>query len=157
MSEKLQNLNIDSLKKQRYAINSNEDLVLEIDIHDINIVSRIKETFPKIDALTEKLSKFSSDGPNIDIEEDMEGAVISLSDYVQVVHNEMCELLDYLFDANIGEVFGSTGNMFSVINGRYRFEIVLDSLLALYDKTITAETKKLNTRISKHTGKYTKK
>ena len=44
--------------------------------------------------------------------------------------------------------------MFDLSNGEFTFEIIIETLFALYEDTINAESKKLAKRIKSHTDKY---
>ena len=64
--------------------------------------------------------------------------------------------MDKLFDANVSETCAPSGTMFDPINGKFRFEHIIDVLSGLYESNMQSEIKKTASRIAKHTDKYTK-
>ena len=45
--------------------------------------------------------------------------------------------------------------MYDVVNGKCRFECIIESLSTLYENNIIEETKNMENRVKKHTEKYT--
>ena len=73
------------------------------------------------------------------------------------VDKAMRETIDYIFDSNVCEVCIDHGSLFDPINGEYRFEYLINSLLPLYEANLQEETKKIQKRMKKHTDKYATK
>ena len=47
--------------------------------------------------------------------------------------------------------------MYDPINGKFRYEHIIDTLSGLYTEDISKGMKKISTRVKKHTDKYTGK
>lgn len=135
-------LNIDSIKKQRFRINGDPDSIIELNLSDLNIHDRLEKGVDKLAEEMSTIANLSDD--DADISEKMKQA-----------NEKMCEWLDYIFDSPISKVFSKGGAMFDPINGMFRYEHILDKLTQLYTDNLNEEYKKLKTRISKHTDKYT--
>ena len=70
----------------------------------------------------------------------------------------MRDILDSLFQSNVSEVCAPTGSLLDPIGGAYRWEIILDSLIDLYNDSIKEEMRKTEdknaARVKAHTSKY---
>ena len=147
-------INLSATRKKRFLIDDDENRVLELNTSDMNIIQRLAEVYDKFGALEEKLGHlgdgFSPDSTDAN---DIKAVASRLKD----VDTEMRNLLDYLFDSNVSEVCAPFGSMYDPIGGMQRYEHIINALIPLYDDTISAETKKIQARVKKHTAKYTKK
>lgn len=154
VKQKVLNIDLSNLSKQKVIVDNDENRVLYIDVADMNVVVRLKEKLDTLQQLQasaiEELATKQSD--------DME-TINTIAKKLKEIDTTMREALDYIFDANVSEVCAPSGNMFDFINGRARYEIVFDALMQLYDDNISAESKKIEKRVNnnKHTQKYVKK
>lgn len=138
-------LDLSVTQKQKYRINGESGRILELNIQDMNMPSRFFETEPKIDEL---LKEWSS----IDTADDEK----SIADKLKELDDVLRTYLDYIFDTNLSEVVAPSGSMFDFINGKFRFEHILEVITNLYQTTIQKETQLMLKNMSKHTGKYQK-
>ena len=113
---------------------------------DINILSRLQDSYPKLDELGTKAMSIPDDSS-------VEDTVAILTE----VDKEMRELLNYIFDSDIADVCAPDGSMFDMFNGEFRFEHIVSTLIGLYEKNIDNEYKLMAKKIKKHTDKYTGK
>lgn len=151
MSE-LKSLDFGAIQKERYAINGNEDMVLELNTHDFLIMERLKEVISRIEEIEKKVT-------NIE-EVKYDDSVEEISNYTEElisINKDLADMIDYLFDSNVCEVINTSGSLFDVYNGQFKFEIIIETLINLYEDTIQAEYKKRKKRMEKHTSKYIKK
>lgn len=144
----LQNIDLSVFRKKQFTIDGDENRILELDTSDLNIVKRIKEFYPKLQKLEEKLQNIP------DFKDDQ---LVDIADFLDDIDSEMRTAVDAIFDSNVCEVCVPNGSMYDPINGRLRYEILIDVLSKLYDENLSAEIKKVNKRVEKHTAKYVKK
>ena len=144
----LQNIDLSVFRKKQFTIDGDENRILELDTSDLNIIKRIKEFYPKLQKLEEKLQNIP------DFKDDQ---FVDIADFLDGIDSEMRTAVDAIFDSNVCEVCVPNGSMYDPINGRLRYEILIDVLSKLYDENLSAEIKKVNKRVEKHTAKYVKK
>ena len=144
----LQNIDLSVFRKKRFTIDDDENRILELDTSDLNVIKRLKEFYPKLKALEEK----TQNAPDF-----RDGELGDIAEFLDDIDHEMRVAVDTIFDSNVCEVCVPNGSMYDPINGRLRYEILIDILSKLYDENLTAEIKKINKRIEKHTAKYVKK
>lgn len=140
------------IKKKKIRINGDDTKILELNISDMGIVSRLNATYPKLMALQDKVSTFGDIDDNMDDQEAMSIAAMQLTE----IDGEMRKLLDELFQSNVSEVCGSDGSMYDPIDGTFRYEHIITALIKLYETNIEEEFKRMKARIEKHTAKYAK-
>lgn len=147
----IQNINLEIFNKKKFTINGDSSRILELDVSDLNIITRIKEQYPVLEKLADKVASISLKEDASDLE-----IVNEASDKLKEVDDEMRESIDKIFDSNVSEICAPSGSMYDPINGKFRYEHIIDTLIKLYDENLTAEVKKIQKRVSKHTAKYTK-
>lgn len=137
------NIDLSAIRKKRFTINGSPDTVLEINTSDFGVIARLEESESKLTELTAKVAGFDEkDG-------------ISLGQKIKEVDQELRKIIDYIFDSNVCEVCVPNGTMIDPIDGKFRWEYVVEILTNLYDSSLNAETKKVTERIKSHTDKYT--
>lgn len=130
------------LRKKSFAIDGDENRVIYLDPSDMGIINRIDVFGKQIDTIIEKLKDVPAD---------------QLGSRIVEVDVEMREAIDKIFDYEVCAVCVPSGTMFDVVDGKFKFEIVVQGLSNVYTNTISTEMKKINDRISSHTQKYIKK
>lgn len=147
-------LDLSNLQKTKITVKDGKDVRdLYLNLSDMNILVRFKEKYSTLQELETKvfstMSEPSEEG-NLD-------SVFELGDTLETVDKEMRECIDYIFDSNVSEVCAPFGSMYDIVDGEMRCEHIISAISALYESNIHEETKKLERRIKKHTGKYVKK
>lgn len=155
--EQMQNdvvdINIGSLKKQRFRINGDNDKILELNTSDIGIITRISELYPKLQKLADKMSAIEMDEPDEDSEK-FKAQLDKVGAQFKEIDKEMREYLDELFDTNVSEICAPFGNMYDLVGGQFRYDSIIDALVPLYESNLAKETKALKERLAKKTAKY---
>lgn len=149
-------ISINGISRKRYRINGDDNKILELNPTDFNIAVRMNEAYPKLTECESKITELSNSADAKDSSENLEG-MSKFADTLSSLNNEMCELIDYIFDSNVSEVCCDGGSMYDLIDGFMRYEIIVDNLVKLYETNLSAEVKKVQRRVKKHTAKYTKK
>ena len=148
----MQNIDLSALNtKQKFMINGDENRVLELDVSDLNIVQRYNEMIQKLNQLEEKVIALTSS------KKDGEDDTMEKVNLFIEIDTEMRECIDFIFDSNVCEVCAPKGSMYDPINGKLRYEVLIDILIALYEGNLKKELKKMEKNVAKHSAKYTKK
>jgi hypothetical protein len=158
-------LDLSDLSKKKIRINGDDSKILEINTSDLGLIMRLNEIEPKLDALADKATKLDDlDVNKFGVEGDDTFSTFATT--LKEIDDEMRDLMDELFKANVSETCASDGSMFDPINGSTRYEIILSALLQLYDDNVKREMElaklddkdvKTINRIHYHTDKYTGK
>lgn len=154
-TDKIINLDLSPIRKKRIAINGDENNILELNTSDLNITSRLSEAYPKLMKLSASLTEFQNSVSNKD--EPTDDDIHNIASEWKRVDNEMRDLVDYIFDADVCAHCATSGSMYDPINGKLRFEWIIDILSDLYEKELKSEFSKTAKRVEKHTGKYVKR
>ena len=137
-------INIDGIKKQRFRINGRPDSIIELNLSDLSIDTRLEKGFKKLQEKMSEISEMPNDAEN-------------LSELLERANKEMCDWVDYIFDSPVSEVLSRGGTMYDPKNGMFRYEHIIDCLTKLYTNNLNSEYKQMKNRISKYTDKYTNK
>ena len=157
MDEKALTLDLSNLQKTKISVKHNDDDIrdLYLNLSDMNIIVRFKEKYKELQELESKA--FSTIGSKPVNTENNAEEILNLADVLSEVDTQMRECIDYIFDSNVSEVCVPFGSMYDIVDGEMRCEHVVDAISALYESNIHKETKKLESKIKKHTDKYVKK
>lgn len=146
-------IDLSALRKKRIRINGDDSKIIELNVSDMGVVTRLQEAYDRLISLANKYnlqeeeSKAEADSDDFDVDKTVET--------LRILDKEMRELIDFIFQANVSEVCASDGTMADPINGQFRFEYIIEKFLAVYDKNFTAEFKKMSRNVKKRTSKYT--
>ena len=149
-------LSLDIIRKKRFRIDGDNNRILELNTSDLNILTRLKEAYPKLVNLADKAFR---ELPNVDDKAEdydfmTDEATTTVIETLKKADTEMRELIDYIFDSNVSEVCAPSGSMYDPINGAFRFEHIIGILSPLYESEVSSEMGKIATRVKKHTDKY---
>lgn len=140
------------IKKKKFRINGDNTKILELNVSDMSIVSRLDESYQKLIDLQNKVTSLAEMNEEANDRELLSSTATKLNE----IDKEMRELLDYIFQSNVSEICGSEGSMYDPIEGTFRYEHIISTLTRLYENNLSAEFAKMKKNISKHTAKYTK-
>lgn len=143
IEDEIIDLNLDGIKRQKFRINGVTGAIIELNLSDIGIVSRLQKGMKELQAAVEKIRNSG------DITEE------NFQDTLDEIDAEMRRVVDYIFDYPVSAVCAKGGTMYDVKDGKMRYEIILDKLTKLYEDNIHDEYEKFKSRIQKHAGKYT--
>ena len=151
-------LDLSLSSRKRFRIDGDDNRVLELNTSDLNLITRLRSAYPQLKDIAQNAFKDLPDAviedENYDFMEDE--ATSKLSEALQDADTKMRTLLDYIFDSNVSELCAPHGSMFDPVNGKLRFEHIIDTLAPLYETDISTEMNKVTANVSKHTAKYTK-
>ena len=139
--------------KKKFRINGDNSKIVELNVSDVNIAIRLKEVYKKLDSMAHKAGSLLVNQEGASTEEELEAVSKALTD----LDTEMRNLVNYLFDYDVCSVCANGMNLYSLVNGEFWFEHVIESLAGLYETNFKNEFSKMSARIHKHTDKYTGK
>ena len=143
------------VEKKKFRINGDFNRMLELNVSDLNVFSRLKTDYPKLDKLLKDAQEKITSIP--DDMEDKGDLLGKIADTLDDIDAQMRTLIDHIFDTNASEICAPSGNMFDPVGGEWRYVRVLDKLTALYTNGLHAEFDKIKANVEKKTSKYTKK
>lgn len=134
-------ISIDGIKRKRFRINGDNDSIVELNLSDLGIITRLEEGLDKLQSEMSKIANLSDED--------------NVSEKLKEIDARMREYVDYIFDYPVSAVCAKHGTMYDPSNGQFRYETIIDGLTKLYADNINSEYKKLQNRVKKHTDKYT--
>lgn len=152
-SHNIVDVQLDIAEKRKFRINNNDSMIVELNTSDMNILSRLADTIPKLEVLQ---NEFETTFDEIDVEDTSNENMADVSAKLKNIDNTMRELVNYIFDSDVCSVVAKDGSMYDPFEGVMRFEIIIDALLGLYGDNLAEERKKLSKEVSKHTADYVK-
>lgn len=153
--EKIIDIDLSATRRKKFRINGDNNRMLELNVADLNIVTRLNEVYPKLEELSRKAATELGEIETTEDGELTRNGLAAASDTLQDIDKGMRELMDYLFDSNVSEICAPDGSMYDLFNGEYRFEHIINVLSGLYETNMQEEHKKLSKRMQLHTSKYT--
>ena len=158
------NINLNITIRKKFTIDGDRSRVIELDTHDLALVTRLTESVRRMDTLKEDWEKLEklADTPTDKLTDDAEideatlKETMDFSDQFALVEAKMRDIVDYIFDCpGLCQTVVGNASVFSPINGMYKFEQIIDVLTGLYEESIEKEAKKINKRkVEAKTSKY---
>lgn len=140
-------LSVDNRKQ--FRINGDDKRIIELDISDIGILNRLRESYPRLQELSTK--GFEADDSGNDESVNLGEFIDSLN----AINDEMISIMDYIFDSKVAKICADGKPLYNMVAGKFIFEIILDTLFNLYSDNIRAEFGQMSQRMKSHTSKYT--
>lgn len=150
-------------KKYRMIIDPNKpelNKILEINTSDLGIVDRMNSAYKELKkfeveaqnllAELDNLAEVDEDNPDDTLGKNLE----TVSKNLTTIDKKMRNLLDKIFDTNVSEICAPFGSMYDPINGKLRYEYILDKLTNMYESGLSSEIAKIKRNTDKHTSKY---
>ena len=151
------NLDLSETARTKIWVNGDCTKVLELNLTDLGIMGRAKDAINKLDELqAEANSLASAEVPDsFETEEDNKkfDEVIEL---FRDIDKKMKKIVNDIFDFDVCDICCDGGSMYDPIGGQYRYEYIIDKLMALYGDSWEKENKRRQDRMKSHTAKYTK-
>ena len=128
-------------KKDRFRLNGDNKKVIELNVHDMDIVHRLDEGYPVI---TDIMSQIA----------DLDPESSTFNDDIAKYDRKIRDQIDYIFDSPVSDVIVSSGRMYDLYNGEFAYENIIRTLSKLYEDEFASEYKKLKNRIKNTASKY---
>lgn len=139
-------IELTEVQKKKFRLDRDSNRVIELNTSDLLLPKRLDEVYPKMLKMVNKANDM------IAAEDDTDEI-----DALIAINDDLKELLNYVFDSDIADKACPFGSLYDPINGKFRFEYIIERLLNLYENNFNQEFKLMQKRMSKHTDKYTKK
>jgi hypothetical protein len=149
-------LDLSVTKKKKFRIDGDNSRIIELNVSDMNILARMSDTYPKLNALQDKASKLM-DGISFDDDADDEQLTQNMqtaAERLKSVDTEMRELIDFMFDADVSSKAAPDGSMYDPFKGSPRYEYIITLLMKQYETNLQSEYAEMEKQLSKHTAKY---
>lgn len=151
-------ISLSAIRKKRIRIDGDDNRIIELNTSDLNILSRLKEAYPKLVSFTQEAVNKWPDTDIADRDDIYDSPELNdVITILQDIDKKMRDLIDYIFDSKVADICAPFGSMYDPVNGEFRFEHIINTLSNLYETDLSAEMQKMSTRINKHTSKYTGK
>lgn len=148
-------VDLSQVRKKRFRINGDNNKILELNVSDLNILTRLSEAYPKLTKLAadaaDKLDQIVIADESTIFDD---GSAEKISNALKEIDTDMRTAIDYIFDSNVSEICAGDGSMYDPFGGQFRFEHIIDVLSGLYEQNLTTEMRKMTKRVEKHTSKY---
>lgn len=144
-NDKIIDVDLSVTRNKRFRIDGDDDRIIELNTSDMTILNRINDADKKLREL--------ADYATFDVEDTAENQEEAITKLIST-DKQMREIIDYLFNSKVADICAPNGSMYDPFNGKYRFEHILETLFALYEKNINDEYKKMKKNVEKHTNKY---
>lgn len=134
-------IQLDTVKRTKFRINGNNDAIIELNLSDLGIMSRLETGMKQLqDAMNEIVNISDEDS--------------DFRDKLKQADEKMREYVDYIFDYPVSTACAKYGTMYDPKDGVYRYEAIIDGLTKLYADNLNDEYNKIKARMEKHTAKY---
>lgn len=143
-------IDLSATRKKRIRIDGDDNRILELNTSDLGIFGRLKESESSMAEFTKQAMQNWPD--DFDNEESINSAIQLFKE----ADENMRKTLDYIFDAPVSKLCAPSGTMFDPVNGRFRYEHIMETLSGVYESDLSLEVNKVSNRVRKHTDKYTK-
>lgn len=147
VTDNIVDIDFKELQKKKFRLDRDNNRVIELNTSDITVISRLEEIYPKMLDFVREAQEGMTDTAS------SEEVLQALMD----INKQMKELLNYAFNSDIADKACPEGTLFDPINGKFRFEYIIEKLVGLYDTNFTNEFALMKKRVEPHTSKYTKK
>ena len=142
------NIELNISSKKEYTINGDKEKVIKLNPNDMGIVARTSDAIAMINELEEKYRKlFTSEEPTDD-------ELATFTAQFKEIDAGLREAVNFLFDYDVCSVCAGDGSMLDPQDGEYRYAVIINTLMTLYQDTISRETDKLIATMKKKVDKY---
>lgn len=151
------NLDLSETARTKIWVNGDCTKVLELNLTDLGIMGRAKDAMKELDELQAEANLLvSAEVPdNLETEEDNE-KFDEVIETFRDIDKKMRKIVNGIFDFDVCDICCDGGSMYDPIGGQYRYEYIIDRIMALYGDSWEKETKLSKDRMKSHTAKYTK-
>lgn len=142
------------VEKKKFRFYKDDTRILELNVSDLNIASRLNEGYPKLHDLLERAKNSINALPDDTSDPEY---LKAFADTLTSIDAEMRSIIDFIFDSNVSEICAPSGNMFDPVDSTYRFERIIDKLIGFYTTGLDNEFKKIKNRVENKAKQQIKK
>ena len=144
------NLSLGFVEKQRFTIENDPNRVIYLNLSDMNIAVRLETIYPQILEVIENVQRELDETPDT-----VEG-LSQLAEILTKYDNELRNLMDKLFDAEVSKACAPSGTLYDLCDGEFRFQRILEMIVPLYSTNLDNEMAKMKKKTEKYVKKYHK-
>ena len=141
------NLDLSETARTKIWVNGDSNRVLELNLTDMGVLSRLQDSYAKLDELAAEVKNLTS-------AEDASNEEVATA--FKNMDNKMRDIVDSIFDFPVSDVCCDGGSMYDPVGGQLRFEYIIDRISKLYGNSLNEEFKRIQAKIDTHTNKYKK-
>lgn len=163
-NEQVYDGNIDlgySTKKKKFTVGGDVNTVIEFDPSDIGVASRLAKSLKDLQALSDKWEKLQSNMEDIEGADTDDSLVKSTDQFAKdfdKLEKSVKDIIDYVFDSDVADKLLGKSSAFSPVNGKFKYEHIIEAMLKCYEQQIQDEAPKFNARkVQNYTNKYVRK
>lgn len=170
LDDNIQSLSIGVDTRKKFAVEGDLTRIIRIDTQDLNVINRLRNAIDKMESVETKFNELAAKSNEIDQKRNADGEfdvsideltadTTEFSDKFMALEIEMRNLVDGIFNSpGTCDVILEDSSIFSPVNGKLKYEQIIDTLIGLYETNLTAEVAKINReKIKAKTAKYTNK
>ena len=150
--EEMLHLDLSPIRRRKICIDDDVNRILELNTTDMGIVARLNDFYPKLEELQREIMQaqpqFDDNGEITD------ESFLEMGKFLKDIDAKMRMYIDKIFDANVSELCAPSGNMFDPINGKFRYEYIIDILTQFYEEELEKNIERTRENVKKHTAKY---
>lgn len=147
-------ISLSAIQKKRFRINGDNSKILELNVSDLNLTSRLNVAYSKLVSLMDEVQDTLGSEPAIESDTVTPEQTEKVLEELHRLDEKMREQIDYIFDSNVSEVCAGAGSMWDPIDGALRYEHIISGLLELYENNYSSEFDKLKRRVAGKAAKH---
>lgn len=126
-------------------VDNDPNRVIKLDLSDNGVFTRLRAAQPRLEALGAAFAERNSAGTFV---------ADAYADAIIEVESQLKAIIDEVFNANVCGPACGGASLFTLDDGMYLFERIIDVLGDLYAEQMKVEQEAHKKRIAKHTAKY---
>lgn len=150
------NIQMNISGRQKFTINGDESKFIMLNPGDMGIVARLGDAIPVLNGFAEQYDALMRTSLGDDeTEKSTEESMIEFNKKFTEIDNQLRDTINNLFNYDVCSVCADGGSMLDLQDGEYRFSVIIEALMPIYEETISAEMEKLVKKMNKRVEKYT--
>ena len=150
-----------STKKKKFSVGGDTSKIVEFDPSDLGVANRLSKAMPKFKEITDRWEKINESAEDVAKTENKDDALTSTEEFSKQfddLENEIRGIIDDVFDGEVADKLLGNSSSFSPVNGKFKYEHIIEAMLKCYEQQIQDEAPKFNARkVQKYTNKYIRK
>lgn len=155
------NVSIGLGNKKRFSVNGDLNTVIEFDPSDLGVANRLSKSLSLLSQTSEKWEELNKTVDAANEADNIDSAMESMKEFSKQfdeLEGKIRETIDFVFDSEIADKLLGNSSAFSPVNGKFKYEHIIESVLKCYEQQVQDEAPKFNKRkITKYTNKYIRK
>lgn len=151
----IRDVDLSVIAKKRFRLDGDDNRIIEINTSDLGIIKRLENAEEKLLKLADSVTKMDITSTSEDGEDD-EFDSEKFNEALADIDKQMRDLIDYIFDSPVADKAGNCGTMYDPVNGKLRYEHIIDRLVGLYEADLRREASAISHKARMRASKYTR-